>query len=166
MSEELQGQRRSVGRPTEYRTEYIARAKEMCAGGATDMELADEFDVSIQTLYNWRAKYPEFLEAIKTNKPIADERVERSLFERATGYERDSVKIFCDKDGRVTEVPFREYVPPDSTAMIFWLKNRKPKEWRDKAELNLTGDPLSELLKEFKREYDEIPKADAPDANS
>ena len=156
----------AVGRPTDYRVEYVARAKEMCAGGATDMELADEFDVSIQTLYNWRAKYPEFLEAIKTNKPIADERVERSLFERATGYERDSVKIFCDKDGRVTEVPFREYVPPDSTAMIFWLKNRKPKEWRDKRELEVTGDPLAELLTEFRQQYESSSKAETADVEA
>ena len=153
-----------AGRPTEYRTEYIQRAKEMCAAGATSMELADEFDVSIQTLYNWRAKYPEFMDAIKVNKEIADQRVERSLFERATGYERNSVKIFCDKDGNVTEVPYREYVPPDATSMIFWLKNRKPAEWRDKQELALTGDPLAELLSEFRREYDSTQKPDAPDA--
>jgi hypothetical protein len=53
-------------------------------------------------------------------------RVERSLDQRAVGYERDAVKIFCSKDGKITKVPYREHVPPDVTACIFWLKNRDP----------------------------------------
>jgi hypothetical protein len=66
----------------------------------------------------------------------------------------------------VTQVPFREYVPPDSTAMIFWLKNRKPTEWRDKQEIKMSSDPLSELLSEFRSEYNAMPKAETPDADS
>ena len=112
----------------------------MCAQGATDAELADEFKVSVKTLYNWRAKFPEFLQALKIPKEIADSRVERSLFERATGYSRESVKIFCGKDGEVTQVPFIEHVPPDTTAMIFWLKNRKRDEWRDKTDVEHSGE--------------------------
>lgn len=127
-----------AGRPTQYKPEYSEQAKEMCLNGATDVQLADEFGVSVQTLYNWRSKYPEFLEALKGGKEVADALVERSLYERATGYERDSVKIFLAKDGSVVQVPFREYVPPDATSMIFWLKNRKPAEWRDRHEH--TGD--------------------------
>ena len=127
----------TIGRPTDYRPEYVQKVAELCSQGATDAELADEFGVSVRTLYSWRNRYPEFLLALKTNKEIADERVERSLYERATGYERDSVKIFLTKEGSVVEAPFREHVPPDSTAMIFWLKNRKPKDWKDK--LALTG---------------------------
>ena len=68
-----------AGRPTEYRTEYLQRAKEMCLAGATDFDLADEFDVSVTTIKNWKAKYPEFLAALKLPKSIADDRVERSL---------------------------------------------------------------------------------------
>jgi nitrogen fixation protein len=127
-----------AGRPTNYRTEYVERAKELCEAGATDANLADEFGVSITTIKNWRVQFPEFLTASKLPKAVADERVERSLYERATGYSHDSVKIFCDaKTGEVTQVPFIEHVPPDSTAMIFWLKNRKPAEWRDRAELDV-----------------------------
>jgi hypothetical protein len=36
----------------------------------------------------------------------------------------------------------------------------------ERVQVDHRGDPLAELLSEFKREYDEIPKADAPDANS
>jgi hypothetical protein len=57
--------------------------------------------------------------------------VERSLYECANGYSDDAVKIFCDKNGNVTKVPYQEHVPPDVTACIFWLKNRKPADWRD-----------------------------------
>ena len=73
------------------------------------------------------------------HKPVADARVERSLFERATGYTFESVKIFCNKDGEVTEVPVLEHVPPDPTSMIFWLKNRNPNKWRDKSEVEIPG---------------------------
>jgi hypothetical protein len=57
--------------------------------------------------------------------------VERSLYSRAVGYSFNSEKIFCNKDGEVTRVPIIEHGPPDVTAQIFWLKNRKPTEWRD-----------------------------------
>jgi hypothetical protein len=57
--------------------------------------------------------------------------VEQSLYQRAVGYSLNSEKIFCNKDGEVTRVPIVEHVPPDVTAQIFWLKNRKPSEWRD-----------------------------------
>lgn len=151
-----------AGRPTEYRPEYVERAKEMCANGATDAELAHEFDVTVQTLYNWRNKYPEFLDAIKTNKPIADERVERSLFQRATGYERNAVKISFDKQGNPLYAHYVEFVPPDPTSMIFWLKNRKPESWRDKIEIKQTSDPLADLIAEFKKEYVEVLKPEFP----
>jgi hypothetical protein len=113
---------------------------ELAANGATDMEIADEFDVSVRTLYSWRAVHPEFLQALKAGKEIADERVERSLFQRATGYEQQTVKIFMPS-GADSPIfaPFREVIAPDTTACIFWLKNRKPKEWRDKSELEVPG---------------------------
>lgn len=111
----------------------------MCEAGATDADLADEFGVTTQTIKNWRSKYPEFFSAIKLSKMAADNEIERSLYQRAHGYSVDTVKVFCNKDGDVTRVPVREHFPPDPTAMIFWLKNRKPKEWRDKSEVEVPG---------------------------
>jgi hypothetical protein len=61
----------------------------------------------------------------------ADDRVERSLYNRAIGYSYDAVKIFCSRDGEIIEAPYVEHVPPDVTACIFWLKNRRPQDWRD-----------------------------------
>jgi len=64
-------------------------------------------------------------------KDEADNRVERSLYARATGYSYDAVKIFHTKDGKIIKVPYTEHVPPDVTAQIYWLKNRRPDRWRD-----------------------------------
>ena len=128
-----------AGRPSDYRPEFVQRVAELCANGATDIELADEFDVSVRTLYSWRARHPEFLQALKTSKEIADERVVRSLYQRATGFEHDAVKVSFDKEGNPQYAPYREYVVPDTTAGIFWLKNRRSQEWRDKIDHELSG---------------------------
>lgn len=129
-----------AGQPTKYKPEYVQRAADLAANGATDMEIADELDVSIRAFYSWRAAHPEFRQALKAGKEIADERVERSLFQRAIGYEQQTVKIFMPKDAsEPVYAPFREIVAPDTTACIFWLKNRKPQEWRDKSELEIPG---------------------------
>jgi hypothetical protein len=142
---------RCVGRPSLYRPEYCEQAAKLCQLGATDIEIADFFDVNKVTLYRWQAQYPEFCNSIKTAKEAADERVERSLYQKATGYTHDSEKLFYDaQSGAVVRAPVREHIPPSDTAMIFWLKNRRPKEWRDKqdinhnhAHLNLTETPVS-----------------------
>lgn len=126
------------GRPSEYRAEFCQQAADLCAQGATDIELADFFDVSVRTLFRWKAEYPEFCQAIKAAKEVADERVERSLYHKAVGYTFDAVKIM-QNDGSPLVVPYREHVPPDTHAAVFWLKNRQPDKWRDKREQELTG---------------------------
>jgi hypothetical protein len=127
-----------MGRPTEYKPEYAEQAAKQCEEGATDQELADFFEVSVRTLYRWKNSFPEFCQALKAAKAPADERVERSLFERATGYERDEVDIRV-VNGEIVQTTVRKFYPPDTTAMIFWLKNRKPADWRDKVETEHSG---------------------------
>lgn len=126
------------GRPTKYKPEYAEQAKKLCALGATDAQLSDFFEVSISTICLWKVEHKEFSEAIKLSKEITDERVEQSLYRRAMGYEHDEVDIRVI-EGQVVKTPIRKYYPPDSTAMIFWLKNRKSQEWRDKTETEHTG---------------------------
>ena len=120
-----------MGRPSSFRPEFVEMVRHLCKLGATDADLADAFGVSIPTVDTWKAKHPDFLGSLKAGKAEADDRVERSLYSRAVGYSFNSEKIFCNKDGEVTRVPIVEHVPPDVTAQIFWLKNRKPSEWRD-----------------------------------
>jgi hypothetical protein len=127
-----------MGRPTDYKPEYAEEARRQCEEGATDVELADYFGVSVRTLYRWKNNFPEFCHALKASKATADERVERSLFERAVGYERDEVDIRV-VGGEIVQTPIRKFYPPDTTAAIFWLKNRRPAEWRDKTDVEHSG---------------------------
>lgn len=128
-----------TGRPSEYREEFVTSVLEMAERGATDVEIADSLDVSVRTIYRWKAEHEDFRQALKLAKDIADERVERSLYQRALGFQHDAVKIFLNKEGNVVQAPYREVVAPDTTACIFWLKNRKSQEWRDKVEAEVTG---------------------------
>lgn len=121
------------GRPLTYEPEFAGQAQKLCQLGATDIEIADFFGVHVATLNRWKAEFPEFCASIKSGKAEADERVERSLFHRANGYSFDSEKVF-QFQGEIVRAKTREHVPPDTTACIFWLKNRRPDDWRDKSE--------------------------------
>lgn len=128
-----------MARPSRYDRGFCVQARKLCRLGATDIEIADFFGVAISTLYLWKVGHREFSEALKEGKAEADGRVEASLYHRAVGYSHDAVKIFNDKEIGVTEVPYREHYPPDTTACIFWLKNRQAARWRDKQETELSG---------------------------
>lgn len=128
-------EKRPVGRPTSYKPEYCEQAYKLCLLGADDKRIADFFDVAESTLNNWKIEYPEFMESLKAGKEGADAAIAASLYHRAKGYSHEAVKIFNDQ-GRPLEVPYTEHYPPDTTAAIFWLKNRQPKQWRDKQEVD------------------------------
>lgn len=134
------------GRPTSYKPEYAKQAVKLCRLGATDIELADFFDVSVQTIYSWRAEHEEFLEASRLGKELADDRVERSLYARAVGWEHDAVKIFMP--GGADEpvyAKYRERFPPDAGACKQWLCNRRGDQWRDKQDVEHSGSFTIEL---------------------
>jgi hypothetical protein len=134
------------GRPTAYKKEFVRIAANMCRLGATDNDLAEALGVGIGTINAWKLKHKEFSEALKTWKAEADERVERSLYDRAMGYSHPEDKIFND-GGIPMIVPTIKHYPPDTTAAIFWLKNRKSADWRDKQELELNvSDDIAEML--------------------
>lgn len=147
-----------MGRPTSYKPEYAEQAAKLAKLGATDAQIADFFEVNIATIHRWKISQQKFCDALKAGKAELDAQVEQSLFHRAMGYECDAVKIFCSKDGEVTTVPYREKVPPDTTAMIFWLKNRRPKEWRDKTDVEVSGN-LAEQLEYARRRREERERA-------
>jgi len=145
------------GRPTKYKAEYVVQAEKLCSLGATDEQLADFFGVSIRALHGWKNAHPEFLHALKSGKEETDNRVVRSLLERATGYSHPDTHI-SNYQGEITITPITKRYPPDTTACIFWLKNRDRENWRDKPEVddNLEPEPLtisfgvSEPVKEVK----------------
>ena len=127
------------GAPTKYDEKYNEQVYKLCLLGAKDKELADFFNVCEATINNWKIEYPQFLESIKKGKDIADSNVVESLYKRATGYEHPEDKIFNDS-GSPMVVPTIKHYPPDSTAIIFWLKNRQGKNWRDKTETEHSGE--------------------------
>lgn len=141
-----------AGRPSKYKPEFAEQAGKLCFLGATDDQIADFFDVDVRTIYRWKHDHEDFCQSLKTGKDAFDARVERSLFQRAVGYEQDEVKIFMDsKTGEPVYAPYRAKIAPDVTACIFWLKNRKPEEWRDKQEHDHSGS-VTVVRREFKLE--------------
>lgn len=121
-----------MARPSSYKDEYAEQASALTKLGATDADLADFFKVNVTTIWRWQSRHEEFCNALKKGKERADDRVERSLYQRAMGYTFDSEKIF-NHQGKALKVQTTEHVPPDTTACIFWLKNRRAGEWRDKS---------------------------------
>lgn len=133
------------GRPSKYRPGYATQAYHLALLGATDADLARAFAVSDKTISTWKHRQPEFLHALKQGKDQADAKVAQSLYRRALGYSHKAVKIITVAQGNnqgsvVEEVPYVERYPPDTTAAIFWLKNRRPDLWRDKHDLEHSGE--------------------------
>lgn len=136
-----------AGRPSKYDPNMNEQVYKLCLLGATDKQIADFFNVSEATINNWKISEPEFLESLKKGKEDADYTVAESLFKRATGYKCITQKAFKVKDTqngvgskeRIEVVEVEEAYPPDTTAAIFWLKNRKPDKWRDKQEIDQTN---------------------------
>ncbi|MDC9598767.1 terminase [Xenorhabdus anantnagensis] len=127
-----------MARPTKYQEAYAEQARKLCLLGYTDKELADFFEVSESTLNNWKHEHPEFLESIKKGKAVADGEVAAKLFHRATGYEHPEDDIRA-VDGKIVITPTTKHYPPDTTAAIFWLKNRQKSHWRDKIDHGIEG---------------------------
>ncbi|UOO89117.1 helix-turn-helix domain-containing protein [Vitreoscilla massiliensis] len=119
------------GRPTKYKAEYAEQARKLCLLGATDVEMADFFEVSELTINRWKKEHPEFCKSIKKGKLIADAEVADKLYNRATGYDAPDTDIRVI-DQKIVETPIIKHYPPDPVSGIFWLKNRQPKKWRDK----------------------------------
>lgn len=129
------GGKKGRGRPPKYNSSMGKQAEKLCSLGATDADLADFFEVSVRTIERWKSEHVDFCRALKVAKEVADQRVERSLYQRAIGYETDAVKIF-NNNGAEMLIPYREKVQPDVTAAIFWLKNRKPEAWKDRKDVD------------------------------
>jgi hypothetical protein len=126
------------GRPTSYKPEFVDQARKLCELGATDVDLADFFGVDARTIYRWQISHPEFCEALKVGKDVCDNRVERSLYHRAVGYTFDAEEVF-QFQGKIVRAAVVKHVPPDTTAAIFWIKNRRRDQWRDRQELQHSG---------------------------
>ena len=138
-----------VGRPTKYSEVHNEKAYKLCLLGATDAQIADVFGITTTTLYEWKLVHPKFSDALKGGKEHADAAIAKSLFHRAKGYSHEDVHI-SNYQGEITLTPITKHYPPDTTACIFWLKNRQKEQWRDTYNVNqkttITG--LAEVLQD------------------
>ena len=112
--------------------------------GATDAEIAEAMHVSRKTICSWKNEHESFANALAEGKEIADSKIERSLYQSAQGYFVDEEErlIEVNKDGTTKLGDLRtkkRYIPPSTTAQIFWLKNRKREHWRDVSKTEVTG---------------------------
>jgi hypothetical protein len=128
---------KGAGRPTKFLPVFCDQVEKLCKLGATDIEIGEFFNIAQSTLNLWKKGYPQFSEAIKRGKIIADGEVAEKLYKRATGYSHPEDKIF-NHEGAPLVVPTTKHYPPDTVAAIFWLKNRQRDKWRDKIDQDIT----------------------------
>ena len=133
------------GRKNIYNKRFAKVAQILCEYGATDKDLAEAFEVSVTTIGAWKKRHVEFHDALKKGKPIADEMVKQALYNRAIGCSHPDVHI-TNYQGEIIVTPITKHYAPDTTACIFWLKNRQPENWRDKQVVN-TDDIAEAFMK-------------------
>jgi len=140
-----------TGRPSLFE-KYEQIILKIAKYGLTEKQIADSLGINIDTITNWKKANPEFFVTLKRIKEESDETIKKSLYNRALGYSYDEViketkynKETGEDELVVTKV-ITKHVVPDTTAQIFWLKNRQPQQWRDKQEVDLTVKELPKIV--------------------
>ena len=140
-----------MGRNSKYDTSVCDVVHDFALLGATDAEMAAALGIAESTFYEWQKRYPEFSEALKKGKAPADKSVATALYNKALGaewveeqpiklkrVEYDNGKRVLEEE-RVETVLVTRRAPPDTTAIIFWLKNRRSADWHDAKRHEHTG---------------------------
>ena len=122
----------TAGQPSLYKPDYCAQAHNYCLLGATNEDLGAFFGVTRRTIDNWIAAHAEFAEAVRSGRVMADMRVVRCLYERATGWRQTNERTVMH-DGKEKVLKNVVNHPPDVRACIFWLRNRRRESWGDRA---------------------------------
>ena len=138
-------EKRKQGRPSKYSAALDLTVEYMARAGLTDKQISEKLGITEATLNNWKKAHPSFFESLKRGKEDPDDMVEKSLFKMATGYSYKAQKPVSVSMGQgmgseVQTVEYKEHVPPNPTSIIFWLKNRRPDRWRDKHDVETSGE--------------------------
>jgi hypothetical protein len=166
MSDEQKANAR--GRPTKFRKEYADTAALCAARGFTHPEICQVLGIVRDTFWRWRTRHPAFEKALQIPILKANERVKRSLYERAVGHTRITEQVVLEKtskdttEARTIQVAISE--PPETAAISLWLRNRDPKNWRDKVDIESFGNVTYLFDDPTKRPegYQRKPKPPAP----
>lgn len=130
--------------------EGLLQLEAWARNGLTDEQIAANMGITRSTLNEWKKKYSDISDTLKRGKDIVDIQVENALLKRALGYTyiettQEQVDDYDPHTGlktgshmEVTKTVTKE-VQSDTTAQIFWLKNRKPDTWRDKRDVGIEG---------------------------
>lgn len=152
--------KKRAGRKGQYHKwitdEGLTKVQAWARDGLTEKQIAGNIGVSEQTLNVWKNRFPELVEALKKGKEVIDFEVENKLLQRAMGFEYEEVETFVEEVDGVQKKKIRrtkKHALPDTTAQIFWLKNRKRAEWRDRHEMQHSGDVSVTTRTDAIREY-------------
>ena len=120
--------------------------------GLTDEQISQNMGIAYSTLRSWRDKFSAISAVLKQGKEVVDRQVENALLRRALGYKYEEVKEKFERGVMTEKTVTKKEIVPDTTAQIFWLKNRKPDKWRDKPDYEDTSalDKLDSILKEMR----------------
>ena len=116
-------------RSPQYTPDLARIAGRLCRNGATDIEVADILGISVRTFHRWCAQHDDFTAAVRVGKEAADDRVERSLYQRAVGYDYTAEKIVTTPGGGPVVMFYTVHVPADVRAALHWLAMRRPRPW-------------------------------------
>lgn len=132
--------------------------------GLLEIEICKRIGVAESTFNKYKNDYPQLKEVLKKNKEFADYRVEDALYKRALGYEYEEVtkeRVFNEKTGKYEFAETKRQIKqmaPDTTAQIFWLKNRQPRKWRDKQHIENSGTVTTQNIDVGKLSDEELEK--------
>ena len=121
--------------------------------GLTDEQIAQNMAIGYSTLQTWKMKYQDIRDTLKRGKEVVDLQVENALLKRALGYEYEEVYEKYELGTLTEKKVTKKQVVPDTTAQIFWLKNRRPDKWKDKQDVQVSGE-----LKEEQTKLDDLIK--------
>lgn len=133
--------------------ENLILLKSWAMDGLTDEQIADRMDISRTTLYDWKRKYPDISDALKRGKDVYDGEAEQALFKSGLGYYVEEVETYITETNGVQTKKIKKnkkWIPSNVTALIFWLKNRKPDKWKDRKAQDVEVKNDGNLEKYFK----------------
>ena len=164
MSGKKAGNRGRRGKYEDWLTEDgLLKVQGWARDGLSNEQIAHNIGINKDTLYEWQKRFSDFSDALKKGKEVVDREVENAMLKRALGYEYEEVvqrPVVVDKETGETEMRVvqrvNKHVAPDVTAQIFWLKNRKPEEFRDKRDVELSGSvDLGSIIEKARGRADE-----------